>query len=277
MFNHQRQLFGIRLLVPTTDGMVIEKPSPSNPFDQPARPITSLLQFAPEGTGGGRVKVTGTVASFTPGKAIFIQDDEAGLYCQTQLRTDLQPGDTVEVVGFPSRGQYTPILEDAVYRKASAGNAPEPDEVEVNQILTGVYDCRLVQLPARVVERVDRGLSQFLILQAGDMTFQAFLPQQGDVSGFAGLLPGSEVVATGICMIERGNQWQAGDEWRARSFHLLLRSPNDVAVIAVPASFNVGDETWLIVGVGIIAFGLLIWVAVLRRKVHTQAQALRGK
>jgi hypothetical protein len=271
MFNHQRQMFGIRLLVPQADGLVVEQPAPTNPYDLPIQKINSLLQFAPAGTMSSRVKVTGTVVYGEPGSALFIQDESAGLYCQTLQRDVLQPGDQVEILGFLAKGEYTPILEDAIYRKVGGGPEPKADAVDVNEILTGKHDCRLVQLQARVLDRVQRGVSQFLLLQTSDFTFQAYLPKKLDEDGFAGLEKGSEIMVTGICLIERGNNWQAGEAWRAASFHLLLRSPKDVTVLQGPPGLTLPDDSAVMVFLGVVALAALMWVAVLKRKVRQPA------
>ena len=273
MFNHQRQLFGVRLLVPQADGLVIEQPAPATPFDLPLSKINSLLQFTPEGSASSRVKVAGTVVYGDPGSAICIQDAASGLYCQTLQRDALQPGDQVEVLGFPAKGEYTPVLQDSIFRKVGSGAEPQADVVDVNEILTGVHDCRLVQLPARVLDRVQRGINQFLLLQSSDFTFQAYLPQRLNNDELAAVQNGSEVLVTGICLIERGNHWQAGEKWRAASFHLLLRSPKDVTVLQGPAAIKSPDELLVAVVCGAIALGALLWVAVLRIKLRRQTKA----
>lgn len=275
MFNHQRQLFGIRLLVPQADGLVIEKPAQASPFDQPTRKLNSLLQFAPEGVFEGRVKVAGTVTFSDAGNAIFIQDENTGLYCQSSQRDAVKPGDQVEILGFPAKGEYTPILVDATYRKVGTGTEPKAAPVDVNAILTGVHDCKLVQLPARVLGVVQRGLNRFLLLEAGDFTFQAYLPQKADGAELVDLPAGTEVLATGICMIQRGNKWQAGATWRAASFHLLLRSPKDVVVLQSPSGVSPAQELWLPAGLGVVALGSILWVAVLRRKVRHQSAIIQ--
>lgn len=235
LFNHQRQMFGLRLLVPVADGLVIEQAAPGNPFDVPVRPMDSLLQFTPQQNLEHRVKVTGTVVYFEPGNAVFIQNGDHGLQCQTLLREPLKPGDLVEVLGSPAKGEYTPVLEDAIYRKTGTGTEPKADQVDLNQVLTGGHDCRLVQMTATVLERVDRGINQFLLLKAGNFVFEADLPQAANGNRLMDLANGSEVSVTGICLIERGNNWQAGKDWRAKSFRLLLRSPNDVTVLQAPS------------------------------------------
>ena len=275
MFNHQRQLFGIRLLVPQAEGVVVEKPAPASPYDLPVQKISSLLQFAPGGGFSDRVKVTGTVAYCEPGSAVFVQDETAGLYCHTSQRDMLQPGDQVEILGYPAKGEYTPVLEDAVYRKVGTGAEPKADVVDLNELLTGVHDCRLVQFPARVLDRVQRGLNRFLLLQSSEFTFQAYLPQKANADEFATLQNGSEVMVTGICMIERGNNWQAGEKWRAASFHLLMRSSKDVLVLQTPSAVTLPDEPWIMGVLGIITLGALVWVAVLARKVRQQKRMMK--
>ena len=65
-FNHRRQLFAIRLMVPLPEDLVIETPAPKEPYDITPRPIGSLLQFTPQESFGRRVKVAGTVMSMRP-------------------------------------------------------------------------------------------------------------------------------------------------------------------------------------------------------------------
>ena len=273
MFNHQRQLFGIRLLVPNAEGLVVLKPASANAFEMQVNKINSLLQFTPDGILNDRVKVAGTVSYGEPGSAIFIQDQASGLFCQTRQIDPVQPGDQVEILGYPAKGEYTPILEDAVYRKIGTGVEPKADAVDVNEILTGVHDCRLVQLSATVLDRVQRGANQFFLLQSGDFTFQAYLPQKSNNDELAAIPNGSEVLVTGICMIERGSQWQAGDKWRAASFHLLLRSPKDVSVLNQPAASKMPDTLWIAVVAGLIAVGSLVWLAAVRIKHREQKKS----
>ena len=195
LFNRQRQLFGVRLLTPRAADLMVEQPASGNPFDIPAQEISSLLQFTPQGNFGHRVKLSGTVAYAEPGAAVFIQNEKAGVYCQTQLRTPLQPGDQVEVLGFPAKGEYTPILEDAIYRKVGAGAAPVPVKLNLDEILSGSNDCQLIQTSGRIIDRTLHGREQFLVLQQDGFTFNAYLGQAGNGLGFDALKNGSDVLA----------------------------------------------------------------------------------
>lgn len=277
LFNRLRQLFGFRLLVPRVADLVIEKPAPSNPFAVPTQGISSLLQFAAQGSFGHRVKVAGTVVYQEPGVALFIQDEKEGLYCQTRQRTPVQIGSQVEVLGFPAKGEYTPVLQDAVYRTLGPGTPVKPAPIGLDEALSGNYDCRLVQVTAKLLEHSQRGREQFMVLQKDNFIFQAFLAPDGGGAGSRPAQIGSEVAVTGICLIERGSSWRAGEGWRAKSFRLLLRSPGDVTVLRSPSWWTVGRVLWMAAALGLIALAASAWVAVLHRRVQHQTEIIRER
>jgi hypothetical protein len=267
LFNRQRQLFGIRLLAPRATDLMVEKSAPGNPFDIPAQDLSSLLQFTPQGNFGHRVKLSGTVAYAEPGDAVFMQNEKTGVYCQAQLRTPLQPGDQVEVLGFPAKGEYSPILEDAIYRKVGHGAAPVPVKLNLDEILSGSNDCQLIQTTARIIDRTLHGREQFLVLEQDGFTFNAYLGSAETGLGFEALKSGSDVLVTGILLIERGSGWRGGADWRAKSFRLLLRSPADVVVESAPPiwmQFGIWPAISVLLAVILI---MLLWIVVLYRRI----------
>jgi hypothetical protein len=266
LFNRQRQLFGFRLLVPRSTDLVIEKPALANPFAIPTQTIESLLRFTPQGTYGHRVKVAGTLIYQEPGRALFIQDENGGLYAQTRQRTPLQVGDRVEILGFTAKGEYTPLLQDALYRKVGTSKVPEPVQLDLDETLKGSHDCQLVRLEANLLDRTQRGREQFLVLETGGFVFHGYLGQNEGGVAFAHAQNGSEVAVTGVCLIERGSGWLAGEGWRAKSFRLLLRSPADVVVLKSPPWWTHGEAIQKvgIVGVGVLA--ALVLIDILRRR-----------
>jgi hypothetical protein len=273
LFNRQRQLFGFRVLVGRPTNVVIEQPAPANPFDVASQSIGSLLQFKTRGSFGHRVKLTGTVVYHEPGSALFIQDEKEGLYCQTRDREPLKAGDRVEVLGFPAKGEYTPVLQDAIYRKIGDGALPAAAKLDVDGVLAGTHDCRLIQLTANLVERTERGRERFLVLEKDGFIFNAYLGQDiANGVGFPAMHSGSEVSVTGICLIERGANWRAGESWRANAFRLLLRSPADVVVQKSP-------PWWMRWGVGriigilsLIILAALLWISILHRRIEAHRQ-----
>ncbi|HWD93520.1 MAG TPA: ATP-binding protein [Verrucomicrobiae bacterium] len=272
-FNHQRQLFAIRLMVPRPDDLQIEIPATSDPFAVAARPIESLLQFAPQATYGHRVKVAGTVIYFEPGSAMFLQDGGHGVEIQTKGTEPVQLGDQVEVLGFISQGDYTPLLQDGIYRKISAGPPPLPTPVTPDEALAGNYDCQLIQISARLIDRSLHGSEQYLVLQQSNFIFQAGLKQINGRDNFSQLENGSYVKVSGVCRIQPG-EWQAGDNWRAKSFSIQMRSPADVAVVIAPPWWTLKKLLWTAGTLGFVALAAFIWVVVLRRRVAERTREL---
>ena len=272
-FNHQRQLFAIRLMVPRPEDLVVEQPAPSDGFAVPSRAIGSLLQFAPQEAYGHRVKVAGTVVYHEAGQAVFLQEGEQAVEIQTKGKEMFALGDRVEALGFVGQGEYTPVLQDAVIRKNSSGTPPEPLAVTPDEALKGRYDCRLIQLSARLVDRALHGTERYLILQAGDFIFQAHIKQQSGRDEFAGLENGSRVSVTGICRIEPGD-WQAGEDWRAKSFRVQLRSVSDVTLIQSPPWWTLKKVLWIAGALGFVALAAFSWVAVLQRQVTQRTRDL---
>jgi PAS domain S-box-containing protein len=189
----------------------------------------------------------------------------------------LLPGDEVEVLGFPAQGEYTPMLRDAVFRKIGAGPVPVPDKVTVDEALRGTHDCRLVRIEATVVERARKSREEFLVLEANGFIFPAYVERKTHGMDFAYLQNGTRVAVTGVCLIEKGSDWFAGEAWRAKSFRLLLRTAGDIFVLKQPPWWTLQRLSWaigLLLGAILLA---LAWVGVLRRRVHKQTRIINQK
>lgn len=274
-FNRVRQLFGVRLMVPRAEDIVVEEPAVTNAFAQATLPIGNLLQFAPSASYGRRVKVAGTVVLQQPGRALFVQDEGHGLYAQTRQRGDLRPGDRVELLGFPAVGEYTPMLQDAVWRELGVGLPPEPVPVWPDEALGGLYDCQLVRIEGRLLNRSQNGRETVLLLEADKRPFTALLETDGTGAALAHLQPQSQLRLTGVCRIEVGQDWRAGLDWRAKAFRILLRSAADVEVLAEPPWWTLPRLLWTVGLVSIGGLGALTWAALLRRRVNQQTKVIR--
>jgi PAS domain S-box-containing protein len=271
-------LFDIRLLVPHSSDLVIQNAKPKNPFAADTLPIERLLQFTPQGPYGHRVKVNGTVIYRQDDDVLYIQDQTEGLYVETRQAGPLLPGDIVEVLGFPAKGEYTPMLQDAMFRKIGSSPKPEPVAIDTDEALKGTYDCRLVRIEATILDRARHSREQFLVLQTSSgFIFHAYLERKSVGTDFAYLENGTKVAVTGVCLIETGNSWQAGQAWRAKSFRILMRSAGDVFVLQWPPWWNLQKLLWAIGLLGVIVLAAFAWVVILRRRVQKQTRIIREK
>ena len=275
-FNKQRQLFGIRLMVSHTDDIVVEEAAPANALAQPAQPIGNLMRFIPvASTYGRRAKVTGTVILHQPGRALYVQDEDHGLYVQTRQSGQLQAGDQVELLGFPGKGDYTPILQDGVWQKVGSGPKPVPVLVNPDDALGGLQDSRLVAIEGRLLDHTFNNNEAVFLLEADDHIFSARLESSQAQAAMPELQNGSRLRVVGVCRIEVGETWRSGPTWRAKSFHLLMRSPADIQVLKLPPWWTLTRLLW---AVGILVTAVLaslVWVSQLRKKVGKQTNIIR--
>lgn len=272
-FNRQRQLFAIRLMVPRPGDLVLEVPPPGDPFATETRPIGSLLRFTPRESYGHRVKLAGTVIYFEAGKLLVLQDGDQGVEVQTQGREPLALGDRVEALGFVSQGDYTPVLQDAIYRKLASAQPIQPVRLTTEEVLKGKNDCQLIQVAAKLIDRAVHGKERYLVLQDDDFIFHAYLNQTEGRDAFANLENGSRVAVTGVCRIDPG-EWLAGEDWRAKSFQVQLRSIADVQVLKAPPWWTLSKVLWIAAAVGFVALAAFSWAVVLRRQVEERGRQL---
>lgn len=275
-FNRRRQLFDVRIMVPRAQDLVVEKPAPAEPFAIPTRPVGSLLQFNPNVSYGHRVKIAGTVTYFEAGRLLVLQAGDQGVEVQTRGAEPLNLGDQVEALGFVSHGDYTPVLQDAIYRRVSGGTCMAPVPLNPDKILRGTNDCELVQIKATLLDRDVRGTRKYLVLQEDGFIFNAYLNQLEDHDPFSGLQNGSRLSVTGVCRIDPG-EWLAGDEWRAKAFRMELRSIKDVTVLQSPSWWTLPRVLEIATGVSIVTLIAFGWVFVLRRQVAERTLQLEAQ
>jgi signal transduction histidine kinase len=278
LHNHNRQFVRPFVQVPRGVNVVIERPPPGNPFGSPPRPVASLLQFEQSaGRHGHRVHVRGVVVHQRPGVAIWVRDRDRSLRVETTQTEPLQPGDEVDVLGFPAHGGYSAVLEDAVFRKMASQKPPLPHPLtDVSSALRN--DADLVQLEARLTDVRRLPDSVALILDWRQTSVRAQLRLPDDAPTPAGWLAGSVVRVSGVCSIVTEGSGPLGGLWEPNSFQLLLRSPADLAVIRPPPWWNAERIVWVLSGflalaVGAVAVVMLASRRRLKEQEHRRAMA----
>lgn len=267
MFTTHRQLYDVVIVVPSLTDVKIDLPQATNAFDCPASPINSLLQFSPTKRLGHRVKVAGTVLLQRPGE-VFIKDDTEAICALTAQSESLTPGDRVEVLGFPTHGNYSPELTDAVFRKIGSGPPPAPIPVSIEQACNGDHNDDLVQMDGQLLNFFRYVQEQILVLQQSNFVFNVHLPDNERTRKLEALSKGSLLRVTGVCEIQLDN-WQ-------QSFQLLSQSPSDVVVLRPPAWWNLRHSLFVLGGV-IVAFAAVLGMVISqsKRKVYAHLRARR--
>ncbi|WP_438480577.1 sensor histidine kinase [Oleiharenicola lentus] len=271
LHNSNRQFVRPFVQIPRGVDIVVEKPSPEMSFDGEPQPVASLLQFAQlSGDRGQRVHVRGTVVHHELGTALWIRDHDRGLRVETTQRHPLHPGDEVDVVGFPALGEYSPIIEDAVFRRRGAGPAPAPQQLD-KAARVPQHDADLVQLQARLndVRLFADSVALVLDWQGTSVRVRMHLAEKDSVP--LAWQPGSIVQVSGICTVVADTGSPLGGLWDPRSFQLLLRSPADLAVIQPPPWWSPSRIVYVLSGFLALAIGAAAVVMfVSRRRLREQ-------
>ena len=268
IFNQKHQFVGVFLSVPGLSHIRVLEPAAPDPFALPVRAIGSVLQFAPQGSSVHRIKVQGVVTRQWLGTSLFIQDLTQGILIRTIQRTPVHLGDKVEVVGFPSVGEYTPVLENSVFRLAGVGRQVLPVPITPTQALSGEFDAELVRIDGRFQDQSERPGERALIMQSGSTVFEGNLkePLEGNLPR---LVAGSQLRLTGICSVEV-------DEGRApRVFRILLRTPRDIVVLRQPSWWTAEHAATVLGSMGLLILASFCWVLILRMRVEHQTRELR--
>ncbi|HWL16339.1 MAG TPA: sensor histidine kinase [Opitutus sp.] len=271
LHNHNRQFLRPFVQVPRGVAVVTEKPPPRDPFASEPRPVASLLRFEQlTGEHGHRVHIRGAVVHHRPGAALWVRDHEHSLRVETTQDEKLQPGDEVDVVGFPARGDYSAVLEDAVFKKLGPGAPPAPHLLtDLSSALQN--DADLVQLDAQLtdVRHFPDSVGLTLDWHGTPVRAQIHLPE--NVAAPDAWLPGSRVRVAGVCSVTTDEAGPLGGLWEPRSFQLLLRSPADLTVLQPPPWWTSERIVWVLTGFLAVALGAVAAVmSASRRRLKEQ-------
>lgn len=264
LYNINRQLTGILFYVPRLRFIRVEAPAPE-------AAVSDLLRFSPKEGMQHRVRLRGVVGYQQLGYALFVENQGKGLRALTQQDTPLEIGDLVDVIGFPAMGDSAPVLEDAVFHLLGHQGGPQPVTLDLARPWEE-FDGALVTTQAKLLNRQAQANGLRLLLQRGDVYFEATFPTGVPVNRLLSVPLNSELRVTGICLVRSGGLWRT-----PQSFRMLLRFPQDVVVIKTPSWWNPSHAFWLL---GLTASILLmgaVWVVVLRRRLREQMAMIRQK
>ncbi|HEX4782757.1 MAG TPA: sensor histidine kinase [Candidatus Sulfotelmatobacter sp.] len=264
LYNLNRQLTGILFYVPRLSFIKVEAPASEVP-------LSELLRFAPASGMPHRVRVRGIVGYQQLGNALFLQNEGKGLRVLTKQSTPLEIGDVVEVLGFPAMGDSAPMLEDAIFHRVGHEKSPQPVTLNLSAPWEQ-FDGVVVSIDAKLLNRQANSDGLGLILQHGDMFFDATVPPGLLAERLLSIPLNSLVQVSGICLVRSGGLWHI-----PQSFRMLLRSPQDLVVLATPSWWNSRHILWLLGVTGGILLAVIVWVVVLGRRLREQMEMMRQR
>jgi signal transduction histidine kinase len=270
-FNQRRQVLTPVLELPAGVRVQVVKPAPANPFDAPICSAESLFRFSPLNPAGHRIHARGVVTHAQAGSQIWIRDASSGLRIQTGQNGSLQPGDQIDVLGFPTYGSYSPILDDAVFRKTGVTSPPLPLDL-TNAISAFDHEDDLVATEAMLTEVQPVLEGMLFTFDLNGTVFKGILKFPANQLANFNWLPGSKMRVAGICSVIHDDLRPVAGVWHPQAFQLVIRSPADLVVLSAP-SWWTPQHTTYVLGT-LLAASLLVAgaaMAITRRRLNEQA------
>jgi signal transduction histidine kinase/CheY-like chemotaxis protein len=272
IFNQRHQLVGVNVYSPSLENIQVLRPAPKDLFSLPLRQVEKLFEYTPSADPDGLARIHGVVVARW-GKNVFITDGTQDASVLSSETTVLEPGEVVDAVGFPVLGDSTHTIDDAIFRQLGTAPLPEPKSISVKQALSGDFEGDLVRLNGRLIEQQIATDQNTLLVETGGFAFSAILPGDPKEHSLGGLRDGSQIQLTGICVI---SETQASRHFRLpTAFQILLRSHSDVVVIASPSWWTPSHVIGVLGAASVLTLLVLVWVAVLRHRVHEQTRTIR--
>ena len=269
--NARHQLTGIQIWTPDVKYIQTEEPAPDDLFAVPLRPLANLRRFNMESALNQRIRTSGTVVLHVPGRYLYVQDGADSVLALSQQPDALQPGDRVEVVGFPGEEGQKFLLREAVYRRLSSGGEPKPVQLSVTNSVDVNLEGLLAKAEGTLLNKVEKDGETHLLIQTKDFAFEAGLSLTATETEkeLPALALGSRLALTGVYEV------QSDEYGLPRSFLLHLRSWNDVQLLQRPPWWTLARLLRVLVGVLAVFLIALIWGILIARKnaLLNQAQA----
>lgn len=271
--NDQEQLVEPLVIYESSADIELERGAVPGRDAEPS-PISELRRFRTQAENNLRVKVTGIVTCRQSSRTFYLQDESGGVRIETVDDTPVQPGDRAVVKGFPSMGLVRPYLEDSTVEVAGRGDGPGPVPLVANQAASGKYDQRLVTTEAELLDITAVNGQKALLLQSGPIVLTAWLPA---VAGRAWRPPpiGSVLRTTGVWTVDYSQEPNL--DAVPRAFHVILRSPSDLAVLKQPSWWTMRRLLGLLLAISACALAAAAWVWTLRRKIRQQTAVILRK
>ncbi len=272
--NQNRQMIGATLLFPGVETLTIDKPAPPDPFALPVQSIDHLLRYSGGDEFVHRVHVRGSMTVQWPGRLVCVRDGGHGLCVQTAETRAFDPGDVIDIAGFPSHSESGVTCIDSIVRKASSAPDRLPPLVHAGEILALSRDSEFVRIDATLIGHDPASDDPVIIVSSGPNIFPAILPK-------GSVLPpwkeGGRLRLTGVTSLrhdlEKFMHWDVAQ--RPRSFRLLLQSPASVEVLEQPSWWTARHALIVLSIVFAGTLTVLCWVAVLIRRTRRQTGIIR--
>ena len=280
-FDSKMQLIGILLEVPAFTDVKILRRAEVSPDSLPITPMDKVLSNSYVHDLSRRVRVKGTITYYQPGSAVVLQDSGKSLWISTHSSYPMRIGDVAEATGFPDAHDGFLSLTDGEIQDSNIFEPVQPQPATWRQLSTwnsgdpDGHQSDLVTFEGQVATAVREGSQDEFVLVSGGKLFTAIYrhpPGSGLPPPMRQIPVGTRIRVTGICIAVQANTIDPSEQ--EVPFNILLRSFDDISVVARPSSLNVRNLIFLagILFLLLIGAGVREWLR--ERKVRRESAAV---
>ena len=268
---------GVVLHAQTLEEIHLLRSADASPWELPVTPMDEIISAFRQDNLSSRVRVHGIITYYMAGTAIVLQNGARSLWVNTRTRADLKIGDYADATGFPDVYDGFLRLSEGEVQDSHVAAPLNPVSVSWRDLTPSHHVFDLVSIEGQVVAQVrEGGQDEYVLVNDGHL-FTAIYRHPAAISlrsppplpPMKSIPPGSRVRLTGVCILEDSNPFNADVP-----FDLLMRSFDDIAVVARPSWVTVGNLVKLVTVLLLAVLAVSGWGWTLRRKVHRQTTAL---
>jgi diguanylate cyclase (GGDEF)-like protein len=280
-FDGKMQQTGVLIHVTSIADIKILKGAAASPWSIPVTPMDQILHDYNVDNRNPRVRVEGTITYYQPGSAAVLQSGTKSLWIITQERNDLIIGDVAEATGIPDvHDGFLTLTRGEIHDKGSqAPVTPRPSTWTDLSQSRHLFD--LVSSQGKVVMEAREAAQDEYVLMVEGQLFSAIVrhPSSTYSSVAPPTLPpmkeipvGSTVQVVGVCVLDDANPFDANVP-----YNLLMRSADDIQVIARPSWLSVANLVKVVTVLLLLMLAVTGWGWTLKRKVHRQTAVLASR
>ncbi len=279
-FDNKMQQTGVVLYVSSLADIKVLKRAQADPWSLPVTPMDRILLDYRLEDLTPRIHVQGAITYYQPGSAIVLQNGKRSLWIETNDREPLQIGDLADATGFPDAHNRLLTLTDASIQDSHVFRPVTPLLATWRQLgfwspnRPDGHQNDLVSIEGQVVTEVREAAQDEYLLTADGRMFTAIYRHPPTLTALPRMVQapqGSRVRVTGICTVMDVNAINPGGEV---PFNILLRSFDDIEVIARPSWLNISNMIRIAIALVLIVIAVGAWGATLNRKVRRQTAAM---
>jgi diguanylate cyclase (GGDEF)-like protein len=271
-FDGKMQLTGIRMHVSSLDEVKVLKRAATNPWSLPVTSMDEILAGYHVRSLTDRVRVHGTITYAQPGAAVVLQDGSKSLWVMTSSIAPLRIGDQADATGFPDVHDGFLALTNSEIRDRQISTPITPRSVIWSELTSSHHLFDLVTIEGKVVAETRSAAQDEYLLAADGNMFSAIYREPTSHSTHPVPPPpmmhlplGSKVRVIGICVMETSNPFDA-----QVPFNILLRTTDDIAVVAAPSLISVANLVKVVGALLVIVLTVGGWGWTMRTKVRKQ-------